>query len=135
MNNVRACFNKVRRLFQLFGAGSLKKLSMPPIVSVAPDTWKRMGGLKERASLRLVLDKRTQNTAASKERMIINLKNNLQETRGCCSAVSCSLLCSAYSFPSFFFPQQKHCVHRGRRRQQRPLLALLSHSLEREAAK
>lgn len=40
LNNVRACFNKARRLFQLFGAGSLKKLSMPPIGSVAPDACK-----------------------------------------------------------------------------------------------
>lgn len=50
-----------------------------------------------------MLDKRTQNSTVNKEGTIINLKNTLQETHGCCSVASCWLFCSAYSSPYFFF--------------------------------
>lgn len=94
-----------------------------------------MGGLKQRAGLRLVLDKRTQNTAANKERTIISLKNNLQETCGCCSVVSCWLLCSAYSSPSFFFfpPTKTLCTQGPREAAAASLGVALTFSRERSS--
>lgn len=50
-NNVRAYFNAAERLFQLFGSGSLKKQSLPPIVSGAPDTRTWIAWFKQRAVL------------------------------------------------------------------------------------
>lgn len=94
-NNVRVCFNTAGRLFQLFGAGSLKNWSLPPIVSGAPDTWMWIAWFKQRADWQLVLDNRTENSTVNKEWTIINLKNTLQETCGCCSVASCWLFCSA----------------------------------------
>lgn len=79
-NNVRAHFNAAGRLFQLFGSGSLKKQSLPPIVSGAPDTRTWIALLKQRADWHLLLDKRTQNNAINKEWTIINCKYTLQET-------------------------------------------------------
>lgn len=60
-----------------------------------------------------MLDKRTQNSTVNKERTIINLKNSLQETRGCCSAAgSFVLLTVLHPFFFFFLPffgfQDKH---------------------------
>lgn len=61
-----------------------------------------MGWFKQRADLQPVLDKRTQNSTVNKERTIINLKNSLQETRGCCSAAGSFVLLTVFH-PFFFF--------------------------------